>query len=334
MGDSRDLRSPVSDYGFDNVDLEHVFCTFSDTVPVTSDPADIPKVVYSSRFEGEYTFTVNANGDGALLLQGQGFWLNGTAQTTPWIATNTAAAYDPNSSLITGTWVYAQAGPLFSSLNLMSQVKLIGLTVDVRPFTSANKTQGGYAAGILVDQLTTNNNTMTQNALNFQYMSALPFFEVCDMKTSTRFASFPSRDPSLAEWWPSSGIPLVGTVRPDYGTFLLVVSGAEPSTTISLRYSLSYSLVPSKDGLLLIRGAVPRMAPYTNIFLEFLRSKYPSIVNWPKTKCVELYKHFKDMNTTSYRKLIENVSYEYDHRMSEHTMPMPSNLGGSEIMME
>lgn len=88
------------------------------------------------------------------------------------------------------------------------------------------------------------------------------------------------------------------TVRPDYGTFVICVKGADPLATIDLQFSVAYSVIPSKSAQNFIRGVVPSVAPYTDFFMEYLRGAYPDLYCWPQEEIQKFYHALKALPQT------------------------------------
>jgi len=156
---------------------------------------------------------------------------------------------------------------------------------------------------------------MTTNIMSFQNLSEIPYFRVCDMKTTTYHRMYPTTDRSVQEWYNASSS--VGSPRPDYSSFGLIVKGADPNATISFRFTLVYSVMPQKSVQNLIRGQIPIMGPYTDFFLEFLRTRFPDIVYWSPKKVLELHRVITSMRTDSYTALAK-FDFKYSEPYSEH----------------
>lgn len=276
----------------DAVSVDHLFGCLTKEVPAVGDPSDIPRLVYTNKLFLNQTLSMNSSGSAGFVINGQGFFTDGSSSTRCFILTNTANSYNPDSSIVTGTWV-PQAGPLATSVPLFRVVKFLGIEVKVVPFVSMTAAQGGYVAGVLQDQLSTSSSGsfMNENVMTFANLSQQPGFEVCSMRTTSTSRSIPSIDRTLSTWWGTD--TTFGAYRIDYGSFGLIVKGADPGATLDIQISLTYTLLPDKSAVNIIRGISPPIAPYTNQFMEFLRVRYPDMMLWSQEQVLELYQKLK-----------------------------------------
>lgn len=307
---SRDSDLSMGSSSSDGVSLGHVFSCLTESVPCVSDPADIPKAVYTNRMTTSFTQVVNATGGLFLKLVGARF------ANTGFYTINNATGYDPDSGGVTGTYTLAD-GPLRSSNTSFSRTKIEGFEIEISPLASLNSVNGAYVAGFLTDDTSSGLPFGSQTVLTFTAATQLPFFRVCDMKTKITSRMYPTTDPSVTQW------EAVGTTNiPDYSSFFIIVKGASASVSLNFRMTIVYSILPSLAAQNLIRGKIPSMGPYTDIFCEWLRVRYPDIIYWPSAAILALYRKFTELRSTSYTELIK-INHEYQH---EH-----QNYQGGEV---
>lgn len=291
----------------DAVCVGHLFGAITKDVPVVSDPSDIPRLVYTNKIAYNFAVPVNASGNACVFITGPNFASNQSISTPAFIGTNTQNSYNPDSSTTTGGWVYLP-GPLGANLANFMRTKFLGMEIIVTPFVSMNASEGGYVAGFVQDQMSTadTGNCPDQNIVTFGIASQLPGFEVNSLKQGGCYRSIPSSDRTIEEWKGTSSANLTLAPRSDYGTFVMIIKGADPSATIDIQLSIAYSVLPDKLAVNLIRGTLPPLAPYTDQFMEYLRVRYPDIMFWPPEKVVALYEVLSKIRP-SYRELVKHT---------------------------
>jgi hypothetical protein len=315
--DPVDRVSPgMAHVGADSVNLGYIFGALTNTLPPISDPNDVPKSVFTQRFEGEFNVSANASGACGVIIRSQAFYLALTSAGSSWLAVNNAVGYNPASNNSTGTWA-GDVGPLSGSNSMFASARMLGTQVSVRPQVSLTNSQGVYTCGMVNSQLDTSSSFMTNSVYTFDQLSQLPYFAVYDMKTTAYTRSIPDNAGDMARWNNVAGGVMYDSANNTYGSFALILAGAAPSATFTISYSTTYSIQPSKTGNLLLRGTTPGFGAYSQRFVDYLRVRYPDLGMWPHQKVGELYEHLLSLGTDSYSKLIQGASYAYTHQATQ-----------------
>lgn len=294
--------------GADAVNLEHIFGCLAAPLPAISDPSDIPKLVYSNSFVYETILTPNSTGSVGFCLDPRMFFISTAATARFFTAVNNATGY--NSGLGTGGSWTINPGPLGSSITSFTQCKLLGYEVELVPTVSFNQSEGAIVYGILMDDFD-NLNTVgvcpTQSTPTFTTLSQLNNFIVTDMKCGKVYNRvIPTTDRNYLEWIQASNGTSINT---EYSKFVLLGLGLDASASISLRFTIKFSVLPSIAAQALIRPAIPIMGLYTDYFFEYLRATYPDLPNWSQKDILNYYECLMNMKTDSYNKLTQ-LNYE------------------------
>lgn len=292
--------------GAEAVNLEHIFGCLAAPLPAVSDPSDIPKLVYSNSFVYETILTPNATGSLGFCLDPRFYFISTAATARFFTALNNATGY--NAGLGTGGSWTVNSGPLGASMSSFTQCKLLGYEVEIVPTTSFNQSEGAMVYGILMDDFD-NLNAIgvcpTQASPTFTTLSQINNFVVSDLKCGKVFNRvIPTTDRNYLEWIQASNGTNVNT---EYSKFVLLGMGLDPSASISLRFTIKFSVLPSVAAQALIRPSIPIMGLYTDYFFEYLRATYPDLPNWSQKDVLNYYEKLMELKTDSYSKLAQLV---------------------------
>lgn len=302
--------------GADAVNLEHVFGCLTAPLPAVSDPTDIPKLVYSNSFVYEIILTANSTGSVGFCLDPRMYFVSTAATSRFFTAINNATGYNAGTGT-GGSWSIAP-GPLGTSMSSFTQCKLLGFEVEIVPTVSLNQAEGAMVYGTLMDDFD-NLNTVgvcpTQSTPTFTLLSQLNNFVVSDLKCGKVYNRvIPTTDRNYLEWIQSSNGTSINT---EYSKFVLLAIGLDPSASISLRFTVKFSILPSIAAQALIRPSIPAMGLYTDYFIEYLRATYPDLPNWSQKDVLEYYESLIALRTDSYSKLTQ-----YSHEPKTVTRKM------------
>jgi len=291
-----DLRLDQTGKSARAVNIDYTFGRLTELLPGASSPSDIPKMMYTNQASGEFSIQTNTSGNLVLSLNGNGF--NGVTTGSAgidWLCYCAVAAYDPGSSVAPAAADVANSGsgPFAPNAGLAEKWRVLGFEVTVTPTVSNDSSQGSYCCGFF--QSETANTPLWQTGMSYDYLSQMSGMVTSDMKSVTYSRSFDTGTFANSGAAPNAKQTLM---------FALMVAGAASKSRLSIRWSLTYTLMPSRAGELVVRGSIPAMGPYTMAFNDYLRVTFPGIVHWPPADIVRLYQKCKACGTDDYDELV------------------------------
>jgi hypothetical protein len=276
------FRSPADGISSINTKIEavnvgYIVGALTANFPPESDPSDLPYPVYTNKYTRNYTYTLNINGAGLWIIDPNNIASVSGILTEKWLAFNKDDSFSPQDGTNI-TWDTALASPLGTSVTLIDNLKPLGIEVVVKPIVSNLNNQGQYILGTLQRDKDRFLPYKTQ-VTTWDELSSMIGFNTYSLKQDATTRSYPtslsfSSDPSKNT---SSNTDC-------FGFTILLVDGAAAEASFSISVSVAYSLQPTEIGLVLLRGRVPHMGPYTARFAEFMRIKYPDMCTWDREK--------------------------------------------------
>jgi hypothetical protein len=147
--------------------------------------------------------------------------------------------------------------------------------------------------------------------MSLAQLANVPYSETSNMLRSQTKNIF--IELSEGNQWTDIDDPQYQTMRNENLVYA-IFTGMNTTAVVTIRISYAFGASLSPAGQAFATGMIPDFGEYTVPYLDFLRKRFPNIVNWPQSNVRELCGIIMSTDSDRYDDLVQAVSsYNYEH---------------------